>query len=55
MIRCQRNARVALVLFFRMEGSAHASWNLDATLMAKGIELGGAHKLDMQLPLYAHP
>ncbi len=42
-------------MFFRMEGSAHAPWNLDATLMAKGIKLGGAHKLDMQLPLHAHP
>ncbi len=42
-------------MFFSIDGSAPPSWNLDATLMAKGIRLAGARKLDMQLPLYAHP
>ncbi len=42
-------------VFFRIDHSAPPSWNLDATLIAEGIRLGGARKLDMQLPLYAHP
>jgi hypothetical protein len=42
-------------VFFRIDGSAPPSWNHDAMLMAKGIKLGGERKLDMQLPLYAHP
>jgi hypothetical protein len=42
-------------VFFRTDGSAPPSWNRDARLMAKGIKLGGKRKLDMELPLYAHP
>lgn len=42
-------------VFFRIDGSAPPSWNHDATLMAKGIKPGGERKLEMQLPLYAHP
>jgi hypothetical protein len=42
-------------VFFRIDGSAPPSWNHDAMLMARGIKLGGERKLDMQLPLYAHP
>jgi hypothetical protein len=41
-------------VFFRTDASAPPSWNLEATLMAGGIRLGGERKLDMQLPLYAH-
>jgi hypothetical protein len=42
-------------VFFRIDGSAPPSWDHDAVLMARGIKLGGERKLDMQLPLYAHP
>ena len=41
-------------VFFRIGAPPPPSWNLDATLMATGIKLGGGRKLDMQLPLYAH-
>jgi len=42
-------------VFFRIDGPAPPSWNLDATLMARGIKPGGRRELDMQLPLHAHP
>lgn len=42
-------------VFFRIDSPAPPSWNLGATLMAAEIKLGGARRLDMQLPLYAHP
>jgi hypothetical protein len=41
-------------VFFRTDGPAPASWNLEASLVARGIRPGGEQKLDMQLPLYAH-
>jgi hypothetical protein len=41
-------------VFFRIGAPPPPSWNLDATLMATGIKLGGGRKLDMHLPLYAH-